>query len=120
MIACERRSIFGDPIIATAILGRLLHHSTVINVRRESCRLRNAARPDGSLQPTNNAINQRLRLTAATPDGTIFHESSEHNQSIVRWVVAYRKVRHLQSLWFTDTARWGNVPAFCFCRQGKL
>src|ERR1700692_2406001 len=33
-------SIFGDPIIAPAILDRLLHHSTTINIRGESYRLR--------------------------------------------------------------------------------
>jgi DNA replication protein DnaC len=32
-------SIFGDQIIATAILDRLLHHSTTINIRGESYRL---------------------------------------------------------------------------------
>lgn len=32
--------IFGDPIIATAILDRLLHHSTTINIRGESYRLK--------------------------------------------------------------------------------
>jgi DNA replication protein DnaC len=32
-------SIFGDPIIATAVLDRLLHHSTTINIRGESYRL---------------------------------------------------------------------------------
>jgi hypothetical protein len=40
-------SFFGDPIIATAILDRLLHHSTTINIRGESYRLidrRKAAR----------------------------------------------------------------------------
>ena len=31
----EWGSIFGDPIIATAILDRLLHHSTTINIRGE-------------------------------------------------------------------------------------
>jgi hypothetical protein len=31
-------SIFGDPIIATAILDRLLHHSTTVNIRGESYR----------------------------------------------------------------------------------
>ncbi len=37
----EWGSIFGnDPIIATAILDRLLHHSTTINIRGESYRLR--------------------------------------------------------------------------------
>jgi DNA replication protein DnaC len=36
----EWGSIFGDPIIATAILDRLLHHSTTVNIRGESYRLR--------------------------------------------------------------------------------
>lgn len=33
-------AIFGEPIIATAILDRLLHHSTTVNIRGESYRLR--------------------------------------------------------------------------------
>jgi len=33
-------SIFGDPVIATAILDRLLHHSTTLNIRGESYRLK--------------------------------------------------------------------------------
>jgi DNA replication protein DnaC len=33
-------SVFGDPIIATAILDRLLHHSATINIRGESYRLK--------------------------------------------------------------------------------
>lgn len=33
-------SIFGDPIIATAILDRLLHHSTTVNIRGDSYRLK--------------------------------------------------------------------------------
>jgi DNA replication protein DnaC len=33
-------SIFGDAIIATAILDRLLHHSTTVNIRGESYRLK--------------------------------------------------------------------------------
>src|ERR1700676_1125682 len=41
----EWGSIFGDPIIATAILDRLLHHSATVNIRGESYRLRIAARP---------------------------------------------------------------------------
>jgi IstB-like ATP binding protein len=42
----EWGSIFGDPIIATAILDRLLHHSTTINIRGESYRLKER-RKDG-------------------------------------------------------------------------
>jgi hypothetical protein len=37
-------SIFGDAIIATAILDRLLHHSTTINIRGESYRLKDRRR----------------------------------------------------------------------------
>lgn len=32
--------VFGDPIIATAILDRLLHHSTTLNIKGESYRLK--------------------------------------------------------------------------------
>lgn len=36
--------IFGDTIIATAILDRLLHHSTVVNIKGESYRLKEKQR----------------------------------------------------------------------------
>jgi len=32
--------VFGDPIIATAILDRLLHHSTILNIKGDSYRLK--------------------------------------------------------------------------------
>jgi len=32
--------IFGDAVLATAILDRLSHHSTTINIKGESCRLK--------------------------------------------------------------------------------
>ncbi len=32
--------IFGDPIIASAIPDRVLHHVTTINIKGDSCRLR--------------------------------------------------------------------------------
>jgi len=32
--------IFGDPVIATAILDRLLHHSTTINIKGNSYQLK--------------------------------------------------------------------------------
>lgn len=32
--------VFGDQIIATAILDRLLHHSTTLNIKGESYRLK--------------------------------------------------------------------------------
>jgi DNA replication protein DnaC len=32
--------VFGDRVIATAILDRLLHHATTLNIRGNSCRLK--------------------------------------------------------------------------------
>ncbi|MEZ0167554.1 IS21-like element helper ATPase IstB [Microvirga sp. TS319] len=40
----EWGSVFGDPVVATAILDRLLHHSHVITVRGDSYRLREKRR----------------------------------------------------------------------------
>ena len=37
-------TVFGDPIVATAILDRLLHHSHVITIRGDSYRLREKRR----------------------------------------------------------------------------
>ena len=37
-------SVFGDPVVATAILDRLLHHSQVITIRGDSYRLREKRR----------------------------------------------------------------------------
>ena len=36
--------MFGDPVVATAILDRLLHHSQVITIRGDSYRLREKRR----------------------------------------------------------------------------
>ena len=44
--------VFGDPIIATAILDRLLHHSTTVNIRGESYRLKDRKKA-GLLTPTH-------------------------------------------------------------------
>ncbi len=40
----EWGTVFGDPVVATAILDRLLHHSHVITIRGESYRLREKRR----------------------------------------------------------------------------
>ena len=47
-------SIFGDPIIATAILDRLLHHSTTVNIRGETYRLKDR-RKAGLVPPRENS-----------------------------------------------------------------
>jgi DNA replication protein DnaC len=38
-------TIFSDNVIASAILDRLLHHSTTINIKGESYRLKEKRRP---------------------------------------------------------------------------
>jgi hypothetical protein len=47
--------VFGDPVVATAILDRLLHHSTVITIRGDSYRLREKRR-SGLLQKVGTAL----------------------------------------------------------------
>lgn len=42
--------MFGDPVVATAILDRLLHHSHVLTIRGDSYRLR-AKRNSGLIRP---------------------------------------------------------------------
>lgn len=56
----EWDQIFGDGIIATAILDRLLHHSTALNIRGESYRRRECRK--AGLLPT-------LAGAAAAPTG---------------------------------------------------
>jgi len=48
----EWDKVLGDPVIATPILDRLLHHSTTVNIRGESYRLREKRRA-GILSPEN-------------------------------------------------------------------
>jgi DNA replication protein DnaC len=52
----EWGNVFGDPVVATAILDRLLHHSHVVTIRGDSYRLRQK-RKSGLLKPiTTEAI----------------------------------------------------------------
>jgi DNA replication protein DnaC len=51
----EWGGVFGDAVIATAILDRLLHHSTVITIRGDSYRLREKRR-SGLLQKAGSPI----------------------------------------------------------------
>jgi DNA replication protein DnaC len=52
----EWGEVFGDPVVATAILDRLLHHSQVITIRGDSYRLK-AKRQAGLLKPSINREN---------------------------------------------------------------
>lgn len=49
--------MFGDNVLATAILDRLLHHSTTLNIKGESYRLREKRKAgvlSKNLEPENN------------------------------------------------------------------
>ena len=54
----EWGSIFHDPIIATAILDRLLHHSTTVNIRGESYRLKERRKAGLIPQPERSQQNK--------------------------------------------------------------
>jgi DNA replication protein DnaC len=51
----EWGTVFGDPVVATAILDRLLHHSQIITIRGDSYRLREKRR-SGLLQKAGPAL----------------------------------------------------------------
>lgn len=50
----EWDNVFGDPVVATALLDRLLHHSHVVTIRGDSYRLREK-RKSGLLRPVGSA-----------------------------------------------------------------
>jgi DNA replication protein DnaC len=52
----EWGSVFGDPVVATAILDRLLHHSHVITIRGDSYRLREKRRSGLLSKPVGEAV----------------------------------------------------------------
>ena len=66
--------MFGDPVVATAILDRLLHHSTVITIRGDSYRLREKRRSgllkagSSSEHPTDSA-NKKGVSSSCHPGG---------------------------------------------------
>lgn len=63
----EWGSIFGDPIIATAILDRLLHHSTTINIRGNSYRLKDRQRAGLSPRPEDQQVPPIVPAPAVAP-----------------------------------------------------
>lgn len=58
-------TIFGDQIIATAILDRLLHHSTTLNIRGESYRLKERRRAGLLTRPDEQQPEPDAALSAA-------------------------------------------------------
>ncbi|MBI5624285.1 MAG: ATP-binding protein [Elusimicrobia bacterium] len=58
--------IFGDPIIATAILDRILHHSITVNIRGESYRLKEKKRAGLLSKAISSGVGNEDRLQTAT------------------------------------------------------
>lgn len=56
--------VFGDPVIATAILDRLLHHSITVNIKGESYRLREKLNA-GLVKPARGADPEPPRKSAS-------------------------------------------------------
>jgi DNA replication protein DnaC len=71
-------SIFGDQIIATAILDRLLHHSTTINIRGESYRLKDRRR--AGLLP--RAEDQQTAAEPAAAIAVALNNRGKRNRSL--------------------------------------
>ena len=65
----EWGTVFGDPVVATAILDRLLHHSHVITIRGDSYRLRESAAPASS-RPRRSARSRPRRPDAHACPGS--------------------------------------------------
>jgi DNA replication protein DnaC len=71
-------SIFGDQIIATAILDRLLHHSTTINIRGESYRLKDRRRAGLLPRPED----QRPQPSPLEPPAVPLHTRGKRSRSV--------------------------------------
>jgi len=71
-------SIFGDPIIATAILDRLLHHSTTINIRGESYRLKDRRRAGLLPRPED----QRPASDSVVPPAVALNSAGKRSRSL--------------------------------------
>jgi hypothetical protein len=66
----EWGSVFGDPVVATAILDRLLHHSHVVTIRGDSYRLREKRRSGLLPKQGGRGCRDRLDVIAgASPRG---------------------------------------------------
>ena len=66
----EWGAVFGDPVVATAILDRLLHHSHVLTIRGESYRLREKRRAGllATSTPPSAARASSIARAARSPD----------------------------------------------------
>ena len=64
-------SVFGDTVMATAVLDRLLHHATTVNIRGESYRMKERKKAGllGTLESRESALNGAA--TSGSRDGEV-------------------------------------------------
>lgn len=62
-------SVFGDTVIATAVLDRLLHHATTVNIRGDSYRMRERRKAGllGTLESRENAVTKDAEVGKIKP-----------------------------------------------------
>jgi IstB-like ATP binding protein len=82
----EWGSVFGDPVVATAILDRLLRHSHVLTIRGDSYRLREKRR-SGLLQKTTPTPGPRRHDAAPdlSQDGAVLAAIKHATRRLRRW-----------------------------------
>jgi hypothetical protein len=59
--------VFGDPVIATALLDRLLHHAVVVHIEGASYRMRQHAELFAQIQRPNTALADAPRRRGRPP-----------------------------------------------------
>jgi hypothetical protein len=102
--------IFGAPIIATAILDRLLHHSTTINIRGESYRLKD--RRQAELISSREQEGRTAAELSVAPVSAGAQSALPEGGAGLRSVRSYGKqaVRRIRVGSFRP-AKWGNFTA---------
>jgi hypothetical protein len=69
--------VFADPVVATAILDRLLHHSHVLTIRGDSYRLRAKRKSASSSRPPVTGLRSAPPPCVPQPAGPTFNRDHE-------------------------------------------
>ena len=77
----EWGEVLGDPVIATAILDRLLHHSHVMNIRGDSYRLREKTKRAGLFSAPPIPIEGGASPADSSYSGWVNSESAQVGQN---------------------------------------
>ena len=73
----EWGTVFGDPVVATAILDRMLHHSHIVTIRGESYRLHEKRRSGLLQKAAPTLFVQAVALAADSDDVAVVEHSVE-------------------------------------------